>query len=68
MTYTVLDKRPFPGQRADGSLGTVYEIIFTSPPDVARDSITVDKLDPQEVDRLIKAKIEEHKAIANLGG
>lgn len=65
--YVVLSKRTFPGQRADGSLGNRYEIIFSSKPLVERDSIMVDDLDPQIIDREIQNKISQHEAVSKLG-
>lgn len=67
MLYQTFPPRNFPGVRRDGSLGTRYEITFTAPGIVERDTVTVDDLDPKVIDELIKAKIASHQAVANLG-
>lgn len=67
MTYTTYQPRPFPGMRSDGTLGTRYEVPFSSPGLIERDSVIVDDLNPQVVDTMIKAKIAQHEAIRSLG-
>lgn len=67
MTYKTYQPRPFPGIHADGTLGTRYEIPFSVDGLVERDTVIVDELDKDIVDRMIKAKITQHEAIRLLG-
>ncbi len=66
--YRVLTTQSFPGQRSDGSFGSVYKITFVIEGTNTRDTIDTDELEPDKIDKAIKDKIAKHEAITKLGG
>ena len=66
--YRVLTTQSFPGQKSDGSFGSIYKITFVIEGTNTRDTIDADDIDADVIDKAIKAKIAKHEAISKLGG
>lgn len=65
--YTVYPPTSFPAILASGKLGNKYEIAFSVPGLVERDTIQVETLDAKVIDSLIREKIANLEAIMKLG-